>query len=351
VLDLLNPLKKQTPKNLFLYFSKDRVFTRSFFILYTNQTNNLFMKWTLLSFFSFFAAACFANDPTDSLALYQAQLKKIDSIESSLHYKTGKITLGNGIATISVPQNFKFLDAAEAKYIVEDVWGNLKGQTPLGMLVPAGSAASIADYAFLVEYQDLGFVKDNDANKINYNDLLKQMKEEGVESNKERVKVGIPAMHLMGWASAPYYDKRNNVLHWAKEFQVEGYEGTTLNYDVRVLGRKGVLVLQAVSGMDQLDSVKQNIDPLLKAVAFTNGNRYADFDSKTDDVAAWTIGGLVAGKVLAKAGFFAIIMKFLKFIILGMVAIGSGIWKYIKGRRKEEPVLAYETATPEPPQS
>ena len=62
-------------------------------------------------------------------------------------------------------------------------------------------------------------------------------------------------------------------------------------------------------------------------------------------MAAWTIGGLVAGKVLAKVGFFAVIMKFLKFIVLGVAALGWYIWKYIKGRKKEEPALVYETAT------
>lgn len=309
------------------------------------------MRFLPLFFLSLISSAVFANDPTDSLALLNAQLKKIDSIERSLHYKTGTVTLSNGIATINIPQSFKFLEAAEAKYIVEDIWGNLKGQTLLGMLVPAGSAAVIADYAFIVEYQDMGYVKDEDADKINYDDLLEQMKKEGVEANEERRKAGIPAMNLMGWASEPYYDKAKNVLHWAKEFKVEGYDENTLNYDVRVLGRKGVLVLKAVSDMAQLDSVKQNINPLLSAVAFTDGNRYADFDSKTDNVAAWTIGGLVAGKVLAKAGFFAVIMKFLKFILLGIAALGSAIWKFIKGRKKEEPALAYEAPPASEPQS
>jgi uncharacterized membrane-anchored protein len=306
------------------------------------------MRICFLAFMCLLTTIAFAKDSEDTASLLTAQLKKIDSIESTLHYKTGLVTLNNGIATIKVPENFKFLDADEAKYIVEDVWGNLKGQTPLGMLVPAGSAASIADYAFLVEYQDLGYVKDNDANEIDYNDLLKQMKEEGAEANAERRKAGIPAMDLIGWASTPYYDKTKNVLHWAKEFKVEGYEENTLNYDVRVLGRKGVLVLQAVSGMEQLDSVKQNINPLLNAVTFAKGNTYADFDSKTDNVAAWTIGGLVAGKVLAKVGFFAVILKFLKFILLGLAAAGSAVWKYMKGRRKEEPALAYEPATDAP---
>jgi uncharacterized membrane-anchored protein len=309
------------------------------------------MRLLLLAFSCLLTSTLFAKEPADSADLLTAQLKKIDSIERSLHYKTGTVTLSNGIATIQIPQNFKFLEGAEARYIIEDVWGNLKGQTALGMLVPAGSAASIADYAFVVEYQDMGYVKDDDADKINYDDLLKQLKEESTDANEERRKAGIPAMSLVGWASRPYYDKTKNVLHWAKEFSVDGYEENTLNYDVRVLGRKGVLVLQAVSGVMQLDSVKQNIDPLLNAVAFTKGNTYADFDSKTDNIAAWTIGGLVAGKVLAKAGFFAVILKFLKFIILGIAALGSAVWKYMKGRKKEEPALAYEPVAPEGPQA
>ncbi len=309
------------------------------------------MRCFLTAFTILISMASFASDPADSAEFVEAQLKKIDSIESTLHYKTGTITLGNGIATINVPQNYKFLQAAEAKFILEDVWGNLKGQTPMGMLVPANSAASVADYAFIVEYQDMGYVKDDDANEINYDDLLMQLKEESAEANEERRREGIAAMDLMGWASKPYYDKTKNVLHWAKEYRVDGDEENTLNYDVRVLGRKGVLVLQAVSGMAQLDSVKQNIDPLLNAVTFTKGNAYADFDSKTDDVAAWTIGGLVAGKVLAKVGFFAVIMKFLKFIILGVAAAGGAIWKWFKGRRKEEPTLSYDATPSGEPQS
>ncbi|HUQ97651.1 MAG TPA: DUF2167 domain-containing protein [Chitinophagaceae bacterium] len=305
------------------------------------------MRIPFLAGLCFSVATVFANDPTDSSAILQAQLKKIDSVESTLHYKTGKITVGNGIATINVPQNFKFLDAAEAKYIVEVIWGNLKGQSPLGMLVPAGSAASVADYAFLVEYQDLGYVKDDDATKINYDDLLLQLKKESADGNEARRKAGIPAMDLVGWAAAPYYDKAHNVLHWAKEYKVENYNENTLNYDVRVLGRKGVLVFQAVSDISQLDSVKQNIAPLLNAVSFTSGNAYADFDSKTDNVAAWTIGGLVAGKVLAKVGFFAIILKFLKVILLSIGGIGTAIWKFFKGRKKEEPALAYDALVPD----
>jgi uncharacterized membrane-anchored protein len=198
-----------------------------------------------------------------------------------------------------------------------------------------------------VEYEGIGYVKDEDADDINYKDLLKDMQEESTRSNEERHKLGMPAMDLVGWASQPHYDKERKLLYWAKEFKVEGEEENTLNYDIRILGRKGVLVMQAVSSMKYLDSVNKNIDGILGMVSFSKGHQYSDFDSNTDDIAAWTIGGLVAGKVLAKVGFFAIILKYLKFIVLGIAALGGAVWKRIKGRKKEEQPL-YEPAPAAP---
>lgn len=291
----------------------------------------------LLFFFAgcMISLASLAKGGEDSTQMLVNQLKRLDSIESSLHYKTGTVTLENGLATLNIKPGFKFLDAKEARYILEDVWGNMKGQTALGMIVPATTSAVIADYAFIIEYESIGYVKDEDADEINYDDLLKDMKKESEESNVERKKAGISTMELVGWASRPHYDKEKKLLYWAKEFRVEGEEEHTLNYDIRLLGRKGVLVLQAISPMSQLDSVNKQLDGILGMVSFNKGHQYADFDSKTDDVAAWTIGGLVAGKVLAKVGFFAVILKYLKFIVLGIIALGGTLWKRIRGQKKE----------------
>ena len=81
-----------------------------------------------------------------------------------------------------------------------------------------------------------------------------------------------------------------------------------------------------------------------------DGNRYADFDSNVDEVAAWTIGGLVAGKVLAKAGFFAFVLKFIKPILLLLGAGGMAVWRWFTGRKKEEETAFAEAPpTPETP--
>jgi uncharacterized membrane-anchored protein len=140
---------------------------------------------------------------------------------------------------------------------------------------------------------------------------------------------------MIGWANKPFYDKDKKVLHWAKNLKFGNSNENTLNYDVRILGRKGVLSLNAIASMEQLDMVKKDIDKVLTMATFTEGNQYKDFDSKTDKIAAWTIGGLVAGKILAKVGFFAIFAKFFKVILIGIAAAGGAIWKFLGGRKKE----------------
>jgi uncharacterized membrane-anchored protein len=84
--------------------------------------------------------------------------------------------------------------------------------------------------------------------------------------------------------------------------------------------------------MEQLGEVKGSIGSILGMVNFADGHKYSDFDPKLDEVAAWTIGGLVAGKMLAKAGFFAIILKNIKLILIALAAAGGGLWKWLGGK-------------------
>ena len=140
----------------------------------------------------------------------------------------------------------------------------------------------------------------------------------------------------MGWASPPFYDKEQKVLHWAKELHSQDADGNTLNYNVRVLGRKGVLILNAVADMTELETVKENIPSVLSMAKFNSGHTYAEFDSSIDQVAAWTIGGLVAGKLLAKVGIFALLLKNIKLLILVIGGGGAAAWKFISGRKKKD---------------
>ncbi len=287
------------------------------------------------------STALFAGGPKDSSTVnLMKQLKMIDSVEKAMKYETGKITLGNGSINLNVPKGFKYLNNEQSDYIISTLWGNPPQKGVLGIIFPEnGGPFAENSYAFILTFDEMGYVKDEDADKINYDDLLKQIQKEEVDENLARKKEGYGAINMVGWASKPFYDKNNKVLHWAKNLHFENSEdGNTLNYEVRILGRKGVLSMNAVASMNDLDSVKKDIDKVLAIPSFTNGNAYKDFDSKTDNIAAWTIGGLVAGKILLKVGFWAVIGKFFvaawKFILIGLIAVWGGI-KKLFGKKSE----------------
>lgn len=295
------------------------------------------MKKAILTLLAaFFSLGLFANDE-DSVALEKALMKAVyDSINATMKYNTGKIKLPDGTIELNVPAGFKFLDAAQAQKVLSEYWGNPPNKDVLGMIFPdQGGPMTEGSYAFVVTFDPIGYVKDDDADKMDYDDLLKDLREGEKAANEERKKEGYEPIHLIGWASSPYYDKENKILHWAKELQFGDAKDHTLNYNVRILGRKGVLVLNAVATMKELNVVKADIPKVVHIANFTSGNTHKDFDPDVDEVAAWTIGGLVAGKVLAKVGFFAVLLKFWKLIALGFAAIGTWLFKLFR-RKKEE---------------
>ncbi|WP_420385959.1 DUF2167 domain-containing protein [Roseivirga sp.] len=265
-----------------------------------------------------------------------------DSLDATMDYQYGSILLGGDIATLKVPEGFKFVNREKAKYVLTDVWGNPEDESTLGLIFPEDSNPFFMSYAIEVSYVEDGYIEDDDAADINYYELLDQMKEDSDAENEQRASMGYPMVELIGWASSPYYDSKTKKLYWAKELKFEESEINTLNYNIRILGRKGYLMLNYIADIDQLDLINANIDPVLNSVEFNEGYRYEDFDSSIDDVAAYGIGGLIAGKILAKAGFFAVLLKFWKLILIGIAGIGAGVRRFLKGKRAHE-----ETTKPE----
>lgn len=265
-------------------------------------------------------------------------------LAKSLQYRQGEIKLQNGMATLNVPTNFYFLDAKDARTVLVQFWDNPPAQADgvLGLLIPSNVTPLDPDcWAVTVSYSADGYVKDGDAGKINYDDLLKKMKADVESGNKARTDKGYPAIHLVGWAAPPHYDADTHKLYWAKEASFEGAPENTLNYDIRILGRRGYLVLTAIAGMHQLPEIEKQTPQILSMVDFNQGNRYADFDPKIDKVATYGIAALVAGGIAAKLGLFKLILVFLvaakKFIIIALAAVAAWFRKIFKGRSNNPP--------------
>lgn len=296
------------------------------------------MKKITALFLMMFAFTVFANNG-DELTPEEAQayLAQLDSINSTFTYHTGNVNLKDKLAVLNLPEGFTYLEGEEGEYVLEKIWGNPHSEI-IGLMFPEGNSAISDEFKYAVEitYTEDGYVEDEDAKELDYDDLLKEMQEDAVDGNESRIEQGYPAIELVGWATPPFYDAKNKKLHWAKELKFEGYDTNTLNYNVRVLGRKGYLNLNVIADMSQLEAVNNDIEKIIESVHFSEGYTYKEFNPEIDDIAAYGIGGLIAGKVLAKAGFFVVLLKFWKVIAIAVAGFFGTFKKKIFGSKKEE---------------
>jgi uncharacterized membrane-anchored protein len=273
----------------------------------------------------FFAGAALADAPSPTDVL------------KSLKPVRGQVELEGGTLALDLGKDFVYLDPKDAETLLTKVWGNPPSAATgtLGMILPSAvSADSPEGWGVILEYDNSGHVSDSDAQSIDYADLLSKMKEQTREDNDQRVKQGYESIELLGWAETPHYDAVNKTMYWAKRLRFGNSKGETLNYYIRILGRTGVLNMNVVAGLDQLAMINKQAPTLLALARFQKGSTYAEYDSGTDNTAAYGLAGLVAGGILVKAGFLKGLMVFLagfwKVIAVGAVAVLAGLRSFVK---------------------
>jgi len=251
-----------------------------------------------------------------------------------------KVSLGT-IAEIDLPEGAQFFDAKDTKGLLEDM-GNVTDGSELGLV---SSQVDGEDWFIVFEYDDIGYIKDAAEEKIDADALLKGIQEGNERGNEERKRRGYPGLHVTGWAEAPHYDAQTQNLTWATFYETdEGNKG--LNYNVRLLGRKGVMRVTLVDSPDRLATSKPAADRIIGAFGFKQGSRYSEWKSG-DKVAQYGLTALVAGgagAAAAKFGLFAFLGKIFakmgKAVVLVFAALAGAIaklWKTIAGafaRRK-----------------
>jgi uncharacterized membrane-anchored protein len=158
---------------------------------------NLFLVCFLFTMPNFLSAKDKPQEMTHEDSLTMAY----DNIEKEFKYQTGTVTLEGGIAKINVPKGFRFLGKEDAEKVVYDMWGNPRTGSIAGLLTSENQKVlSENSWAFIITFDDMGYVSDTDADKINYDDMLKEIQEAEKDENEAREKEGFPAIHLVGWA-------------------------------------------------------------------------------------------------------------------------------------------------------
>jgi uncharacterized membrane-anchored protein len=234
-----------------------------------------------------------------------------------MHPRSGIIPLANGTVQLNIGPDFTYLDSADATTMLTKILKNPPDAVAgnLGMIIPKKKDEG---WFAVLSYSAEGHVSDSDAGDVNYDELLKQMQENSDKDAEERRDRGFPGVKLLGWAQRPYYDSNAKKIYWAKSIQFDDVPNPTLNYDVRILGRSGYLNMKIVDSMDELSKINAEMPQILAMANFTPSNRYSDYVEGSDHLAAYGIAGLVAGGVLAKAGFFK-----------GLLVLAAAFWKVI----------------------
>ena len=237
-------------------------------------------------------------------------------------------------------EGFQFLGHDDALKVLEQYWGNPPDDSVLGMLVPDNARLdSEHSWAVVVTYSDEGHVSDEDAAKVDYEQVMKDMKEASAEENDARKEAGYGTVQIVGWAQPPHYDAAAKRIYWARELDFSDADANTLNYDIRVLGREGFLSMNAVADMADLPMVQAGMQQVLPMASFDPGHAYADYQPGTDKLAAYGLAALVGGGIAAKAGLFAklgvFLLAFKKFILVGLVALGAAAKKLFGGGKKD----------------
>lgn len=271
-------------------------------------------------------AIALAAAPASAEGPQQLNEAQVHSILASLHPQSGRIALPDAHATLDLGQAYDFYSAEDARKILVDLWQNPSSvaEGVLGLVMPHGRGPATDSWGAMVTYEASGYVSDDDAAETDYGELLGQLKEATEGANEERTKSGYPAMHLIGWAENPKYDNATHSAVWARDLKFEGAPVDSLNYDVRTLGRNGVLSINFLSEMPQLGSIRGAAQTFADHASFDKGFAYADFDPSLDKKAEYGVGGLIAagaGLVVAKKlGLLAVFLKFLKPLIVVVLA-------------------------------
>jgi uncharacterized membrane-anchored protein len=250
---------------------------------------------------------------------------------SDIRWQSGPAagSLGD-IAQISIPEGFRFTGQAGTKTFLELTQNPTNGDE-LGILLP--ESAEDGRWFVVFEFNPIGYVKDDEKDKLDADDMISNIRRGTEAANEERKRRGWSTMSIVGWHTQPFYDTRTNNLTWA--ITGAGDDGHVVNYSVRLLGRRGVMNVDLVLAPEEVESVVPSFEKVLGGFTFKPGSRYAEF-TQGDKVAAYGLTALVAGgagAALAKSGLLG---KLWKAIVLGVLALVGAI-KKLFGRGGDEP--------------
>ncbi len=257
-------------------------------------------------------------------------LERIRQIQS-VGWKHGPTTGDINHATVNVPEGAMFADGAGARKYLELNHNPTNGEE-LGMV-----AAEDLSWFVIFDFSDIGYVKDDDKDEIDADAILKSLRDGTQEANKIRQQRGWDTVTVESWASTPRYEPSTHNLEWATKLKNDKSGGESINHDIRILGRGGVMQVGLVVSPENYAATLPNTRKLLQGFTFKEGKRYSEFKSG-DKIAEIGLIGLMTGGAVAVAAKTGILAKLgkgaFKLIALAVAGVGA-LFTKLFGRKKD----------------
>lgn len=230
-------------------------------------------------------------------------------------------------ASLKIPEGYSFAGKEWAGKIME-MTGNLATGTEVGVLVPDSSS-----WFLLFMFDDCGYVADDEKSDLDADAILKTLKDNCLESNKERVKRSMDELFILDWKIPPQYEPQTHNLQWAYTLK-DTSNLVSVNLNTRLLGRDGVMEVLLAANPDSLEAIRPTMASILTGFSFKAGRTYSEYRDG-DKLAEYGLTALVVGggaALAAKTGMFKYIWKLLVVAVAGGAAF---IKKIFAGRRDE----------------
>ncbi|MGD9744794.1 MAG: DUF2167 domain-containing protein [Verrucomicrobiales bacterium] len=255
--------------------------------------------------------------------------------------KFGWIREGKGKLThwaeIAIPEGYRFTDASGANKLLTFTQ-NVPGDSTQGVIAPE-------DFSWwaLFRFVEDGYVKDDDKDKLNPSKLLKDMQSGQKAANEYRKEQGLDELEITGWAQEPAYNAQTNNLEWGLHL-LSSDGGQSVNFETKLLGRKGYMEAVLVCGPEELPKVMPEFQKILEGYHYVPGEAYADY-KPGDKIAKYGLTALIAGggaAIAAKTGLLAALGKLIAkggkaifaVIAVAVAAVGR-VFKRLFGRSGE----------------
>jgi uncharacterized membrane-anchored protein len=240
-------------------------------------------------------------------------------------------------ATLNLPEGLIWVPEPAAARLMESM-GNVVGDEFLGIIWSDDDADN---WFVSVDYTPSGYIEDDDAREWDIAELLESLRTGTDAGNAFREQQGFAPIEVTGWVEEPRYDPARHHLVWSAGIKEKGVAATPddgVNFNTYVLGRQGYIAMNLVTSAAQVQGQKPIVGRLLDSTTFNDGQRYADFDPATDEVAGYGLAALVGGAAAKKLGLLGVIAAFLakswKLVAVGAVAVAAAAGRFF-GRGKQ----------------